>query len=239
MYLRRQDDFFESLYTQYVHIGEKYSFSTFLNDHEKSNFNWYNLLKNYAACFGKENIIVRSYDKLYLENIESIYKDFGSIVGVTDDMLQKMKTVSKTNIGYSRDALEVALICNKNLNKQDQNLLRIILQNSNCKNVFENYSFFNWEERKLFMSKYLDSNQKILNEYFRESKGDLFSVLEYTEDIYGKFSLERLTKVVMNIEINNYRKNQNSSRIVNFLINSENKAKKYLLKFYKNKKIKK
>ncbi len=235
VYLRRQDNFFESLYTELIHSGEAYDFKFFLKEYGSNEFNWYNLLNNYARIFGKENMIVRSYDKLYLKDSESIYKDFGDIIGIPPDIMNKFKTPEKINIGYSRDALETARICNKFYSEKDKKIVRIILQSSNSKNIFENYPYFTQEERKQFISKYCESNDKVLNEYFVNHKGKLFSELENVADIYEGFNLEKLTKVIMNIEINNYRQNQLNSRLLRFIINSEGHLKNIFKKIFRHK----
>ena len=53
VYLRRQDTFLESAYTQLIHQGESFSFSEFRNNYDFSSFNWLDLLNNYSEFFGK------------------------------------------------------------------------------------------------------------------------------------------------------------------------------------------
>ncbi|HAC16933.1 MAG TPA: hypothetical protein DCE78_13460, partial [Bacteroidetes bacterium] len=61
VYLRRQDDFIESLYTQSIHLGGHKTFDEFISDFNEDAFHWDKLLNSYAGVFGKENIIVKRY----------------------------------------------------------------------------------------------------------------------------------------------------------------------------------
>ncbi|HDL01809.1 MAG TPA: hypothetical protein ENH23_06210 [candidate division Zixibacteria bacterium] len=108
VYLRRQDGFVESMYTQQIHEGESYTFQSFLYSLPAFSFNWKHLLTCYSEYFGKENIIVRQYDKFFLPEPDSLLVDFCQILGIDIQNTAFHDESSKPNRGYSIDALEIA-----------------------------------------------------------------------------------------------------------------------------------
>lgn len=65
LFLRRQDDFIESWYTQRIHEGRSETFDEFLQLIRLEEMSWLRLAEAYAAEFGRENIIVRRYHKAF------------------------------------------------------------------------------------------------------------------------------------------------------------------------------
>lgn len=179
VYLRRQDDFIESMYTQSIHLGGVKTFQEFISDFDESHFNWYNLLKAYSDVFGKKNIDVRRYHKAFLPHKNSLMQDFGSAVN-SNLIANYSETVSK-NKGLSRNALELTRITNKHLNDEEQYQLRKLFQEINSKNPFEKYAFFESSERKEFLARYKNSNLKIAKEYMGIQDGPLFPSPDISE----------------------------------------------------------
>ena len=174
VYLRRQDDFVESLYTQSVLKDAHHSFDDFINSLPASAFDWYSLLSCYANFFGKENIIVRRYDKNYfLQSNTNLLKDFLASLNFNSEEFLLENEIIQPNRGYNRESLEIARLCNSYLDDDEKILLGYILQHVSAKFPFEPYFFFNKKDRMTFLSKYFDSNRKVLKEYFHDDKTDV------------------------------------------------------------------
>jgi len=193
VYLRRQDDFIESMYTQSIHLGGVKTFQEFISDFDESHFNWYSLLCAYSDVFGKENIIVRRYHKAFLPHRNSLMHDFGEVVN-SSLIANFSETVSK-NRGLSRDALELTRITNKHLHDEERYQLRKLFQEINSKNPFEKYSFFDNSERKDFLSNYKDSNSRVAKEFFGLQDDSLFPSPDNSETPppYPGFTPEAMT----------------------------------------------
>ncbi|MDX1641785.1 MAG: hypothetical protein R3220_08800 [Balneolaceae bacterium] len=166
VYLRRQDDFFESLYQQSIRLGRSHSFHEFLETFDSSHFNWYSLLNAYADVFGKEKMIVRRYHKKYLPESNSIIQDFGKVIG-SEVVSNYQSTISK-NKGYSRDTMEITRIINKYFEGKERFQLRKIYDEVDAKLPFEKYSFFSENERSKFLDRYTESNSAAAREYLDE-----------------------------------------------------------------------
>ena len=79
VYLRRQDLFMESRYVQSVKSGLTITFAEYLKLHGGNHLDWHHLVTAYAGAFGKNNVIVRVYDRQELKE-RDIVADFLDIV---------------------------------------------------------------------------------------------------------------------------------------------------------------
>ncbi|MCX6984145.1 MAG: hypothetical protein NT118_05240 [Lentisphaerae bacterium] len=172
VYLRRQDFFIESLYTQMIHQGESYSFSDFALNYDASSFDWHSLVSNFSKYFGKDKMSVRLYDKEVLPRSDSLVKDFAA--QINSSVLRDLEVKKNHNIGYGRVSLEVARLCNPYLSIEQRKALRRILQSSTTKVPFESSGFFSVDEREQFMSRYEESNSRVAEDYFG-GRGRLFN----------------------------------------------------------------
>lgn len=188
VYLRRQDDFFESLYQQSIRLGEFHRFHDFLGKFDASDFNWYELIQGYADVFGKEKVIVRRYHKKYLPEKNSLIQDFGKVIG--SDLVSNYESTTSKNKGFSRDTMEITRMMNKYFEGEERFQLRKIYDQVNAKLPFEKYAFFSASERADFLEKYAESNSALAREYLDEDT--LFPPPEYDskKDPYTGLTLE-------------------------------------------------
>jgi len=68
------------VYTQFIQQGESYLFSEFVQEYDLSCFVWESLLNTYLDSFGKEKIIVKRYEKKYLQEQNSLLKSFADTI---------------------------------------------------------------------------------------------------------------------------------------------------------------
>ncbi|MDH5666802.1 MAG: hypothetical protein OEY86_02175 [Nitrospira sp.] len=171
VYLRRQDDFVESMYTQGIHQGESFSFEEYLGGFNHPNaLNYTRILDSYAMHFGKENMIVRGYEMACRG--DGLVKDFCNAVGI--DALPYEKLSHNRNPSYSRVALEIARATNPKLDGEQKKKLRSILQSSSAKDRGEPFKFFSSSERKDFLARFSESNEQISRQYLNSDSGRLF-----------------------------------------------------------------
>jgi hypothetical protein len=164
VFLRRQDDFIESLYTQKIHEGSSLSFEEFFKTIHPGCMNWQLLVASYAQEFGRENMVVRRYHPAFFSGPESLITDFCGIVGVRSEVLQQPLQKAH-NQGYSMEAVELARRCNPVLDKDRRKQLRKLLQKVSPKPVLQSYSYLTTEARRQFLSGYADSNDQVRRDY--------------------------------------------------------------------------
>jgi hypothetical protein len=192
VFLRRQDEFVESMYTQSIHLGASHSFEEFLRKYEPGAFDWYRLVDSYSQIYGKANIIVKRYHKAFLPENDSLLHQMGEVLG--SPILKSFKGTNPRNRGLSRDALEITRVTNRYLNKDDQYLLRNIFQETNAKQPFESYAYFSASDRLEFLKIYQKSNSLVVKEYL-DTTESLFpdpTDLDLGSTVYPGLSTEAL-----------------------------------------------
>lgn len=166
IYLRSQDSFIESIYTQEIHVGEMIDFKEFCSIISiYDDFNWHKLINNFVFYFGKNNLIVKSFCHDRLTKCGGLIRDFGDIIG--SETLKRLKTIERKNIGYNKGAFEFARIVNPALNNEDKKSLRRILQSISTQKT---YSYFSNEDRQKILNAYSDSNNKVYIEFLNGEK---------------------------------------------------------------------
>lgn len=170
VFLRRQDDFIESMYTQMIHQGGSRSFQDFITTTRPESMDWHRLLESYAAVFDRKNLIVRRYHADFYPKSDSLIVDFAGIVGVRPECLKKKLSLTR-NQGYSSEAVELARLCNPSLSKTHRALLREMLQEISPKPLFRSYSYLDLKTRQDILAACAVSNEKVKKDYF-SSLGD-------------------------------------------------------------------
>lgn len=221
IYLRRQDKFVESAYTQQIKEGDSLAFDDFVKRINQNWFNWEILTENYAKFFGKKNTIVKRYSKDALPTKDCIVQGFGEIVGSKTLKGHKMQT--RSNPGYSRDALEIAKMLNSNLNPTEKEKLRYILQKISSKKRYDNYSYFYFKERLEFLSRYKLSNAAVVQKYFNDTQLFKKPVKSSNKNDYQGLKDETLVvhlfKMALQIEslLKSKNRTDRSNRLKNYL----------------------
>lgn len=220
VYLRRQDEFLESLYMQKIHEGHSFSFADFLKSIASVSFDWYALVESYAEVFGRENIIVRRYEKRFMPCRESILEDFFQIAGADPKQLNLIQEKAAPNAGYGPVAVEIARICNPNLVASERQELRHILQAAISKQPHERYSLLNAETRRQLLDRHEEGNARLAREYLDEASGQLFlppTCEDAASDDMGP-SKEALVSTLVKVLLEQTQKQRASSKFGKALI---------------------
>lgn len=188
IYLRRQDDFIESMYTQKIHEGQSFTFDEFSAKFNVTGALDYNrIIEDYSRVFGKENIIIKSYHKAAALDL---LHDFGSIIG--SQSLAELN-VQRKNQSYSQQAVALARVCNLELNHSEKKRLRKVLQRTLPKDKNHCFSYFSDQQRKDILSRFEHSNTTVAQSYFSQS----------TSNTLFPFPQDRLTSVEQSINLGN------------------------------------
>ena len=172
IYLRSQDQFLESLYTQSIHEGGTDSFSDFLKQFQNErSFDYQRIIEDFSDIFGAEQVCVRSY---YRESRDGLLKGFSELIG--SQKLMNWQGGDR-NRGYSKKALEIARICNASLDRPNQAGLRRVLQSVMAKEKGEKYSFFNRESRQEFLERFSATNLTVTSRDREKDTSNFFPPL--------------------------------------------------------------
>lgn len=176
VYLRRQDLLVESYWLQRVKgTSWHMDFHEYISSGKYKDFklNYYGRLQRIAGFAGKENILVRVYEKQqWAEN--TLLEDFFQCVGLEmNDKFMNPDFVVNTRLSGS--CLEVKRILNQNdyfRGKKawvikDLKTVQNEIGHSKCK-------YFNYQEQLVFMKQYEKCNEAVAREYLHRRDGILF-----------------------------------------------------------------
>lgn len=184
VYIRSQDDYVESWWRQKIRSGSKMREWEYFIKHlpkKKLITDYYAQISKIAADIGKENLMVRRYEKgSFLGNNQTIFSDFLDAIGLeyTDEYVvtrEYVNTSLHNNYGEIKRILnELLPDDNRPFGKLNGYLADVGLYCSELKSVKKyETAMFSKEEQEEFMARYEEGNRKIAKEYFGED-GELF-----------------------------------------------------------------
>jgi hypothetical protein len=170
VYLRRQDSFYESWYTQRIQAGTTSSdFHQFWRDFSFQNINYLKVINAYADAFGESNLIVRPYMKDKLKDGNVIH-DFLEIIGVSD-IYSLNFDVPFANNSISVAALKAMRAINEGKHKgriseSERSRVRRLLQSTNSKREWEHHRYLKPSQRREILEYFEEQNHEICTKWF-------------------------------------------------------------------------
>ena len=184
VYLRRQDVYMVSIWKQRVKGNalkksdgdipwEEY----IANVPENLQLDYYAALERISAALGKENIIVRRYERGSFPD-GLIQADFLKVIGLelTDEYVLEKETVNQSLSGNTCEIKRVVNTLEDITEKESLFLRRALLGYSRISEEAYPRSMFSVQEAKDFMEKFRQGNRKVAKEYMNEPDGELFEM---------------------------------------------------------------
>ncbi len=179
VYLRRQDLYIQAVWNQAVKRMTRLdqTFQYFLKKGaKKKNLDYYKSLNEIAEQIGKENVIVRVYEKKMLLQSEGIYRDF--LEAIEEPMCREYQ-IPKEDFNERLDGnyVEIKRLINQ-IPEYKQMPLDFMYQPILMANKLkkpEKASFFSSEEQEEFIKKYEESNRRVAEEFLGRRDGKLFA----------------------------------------------------------------
>lgn len=184
VYLRRQDVYMDSRWKQRVKGNalkksqvdipwEKY----ISNVPEELQLDYYTALEKISAVLGKENLIVRRYERSYFPD-GMIQADFLSVIGLelTDEYLIRKDTVNESLSGNTCEIKRVLNTLPELTGDESLLFRRILLSYSRISEEAYPSSMFSTEEAREFLSRFQEGNRKVAEEYLGEPGEELFDL---------------------------------------------------------------
>ena len=182
IYLRRQDSFIESLYAQKIkETKNSYTFFEFLESEHVSNWplDYASGLDVLSAVVGKENLIIRLYEKTQYQGAEhTLFSDFLDIFGLSlsDGFTVKKELYHPSLSGTYLELKRLLNVLPKNVKNCPaiQGSISSIQKASPFTNEREKHSFFPPGGARAFLGKFKESNERVAREYLGREDGVLF-----------------------------------------------------------------
>lgn len=180
VYLRRQDLYIQAWWNQSIKLMTRLdqTFERYMNGglSRKAFLDYYQKLNEIAECIGKENMIVRVYEKEMFLQPGGIYKNFLEALG--ERMEEEYQIPERDpNERLEGNFIEIKRVLNRIPEYKKMPLDSMydpIIMASNMKKP-EKVSYFSYEEQLQFLKKYEESNQRVAREFLGREDGILFT----------------------------------------------------------------
>lgn len=178
-YLRRQDQFLQAAWAQWVRYPPKPGTTLVWADmtgraEEIARLDYYEALEEIAGVVGRERITVRVYDRSRFPD-GNIVSDFLGILGLP--LTGEFRAVGERNPSLSGDELEIVRVLDAmpNLSPEAQQAaVRIATACRAGEDGRAKPSLFSAEEARAFLGRYEKSNRRVAEEYLGDGSGRLF-----------------------------------------------------------------
>jgi hypothetical protein len=195
IYLRRQDHLIQSQYGQKIikpSVKETRSIDDFIKNLLENDIlvHYSKLLDRWEQFFGKENLIVRIYEKEQLP--DGLVADFLNAVGLT--LTQEYLISDRDNKSLHPDVLEFIRLSNQlPLDLDTSNKLRLecveMSKQLSSRSYFDPHSLLSPQQRIELINHYEESNRYVAQKYLGREDGRLFyEPLPDSNDLWRPYS---------------------------------------------------
>ncbi len=181
VYLRRQDEFVQSRYRQRIKAGETFSFYEFLDTLRQNNYplDFYDSLNKISGAIGKDNLIIRIYEKSQYEGFgHTLCSDFLTVfdLSVSNGFTEKERTMNRSLHGTY---LEIRRLLNSlpQSIKETPSLAQSIRETQEIRfpsQISQKQTLFKPGDQEAFLAHFAASNSRLASEYLGRSDGILF-----------------------------------------------------------------
>jgi hypothetical protein len=173
--VRRQDDFVQSVYHQYVKRGGTLRFAEFLQAHDVHGYRWDERLGEYAAVFGRSAISVSCYEDLFRPPAAPLERLFRALPAST---FRGRELTGVRNPSLSPKGIEIAIRCNDLLDDEEQWVFRRFLQSRFNQRPGDRHTLFTDEQREALLAFYAASNRRCVETFLAETAGGGASLVD-------------------------------------------------------------
>ena len=168
LYIRPQEEFISSYYSQTVKDGKTKSIQEFLHDLPSASFNWLRLTETFERQFGADQVVVERYCRELFPGKNEILKDFCAHLSIdTRGLTFPLSSInSAKNAGWSKPMIEIARILNAQVSKNEQQTMKEIFNELTPQIAKKDYAYFDADATTLIRNSYFKSNQELCAKRF-------------------------------------------------------------------------
>ncbi len=162
VFFRRQDQFIQSIYTQYKHEKDFSLGEELLKPHYHEGYDWNLYIKDLESIFEGVSINAYPYERIYLA-ANPLHQILGDLL--ESQVLRTWKVSEIVNVGMNPKALDLFERLAPKLNKQESKYLRKVLQTKFNKGLLSEYEYLSTEDQKEWINLYKESNVGLASKY--------------------------------------------------------------------------
>ena len=168
LYIRPQEEFISSYYSQTVKEGKTKSIQEFLHDLPSDSFNWLKLTEAFERQFGADQVVVERYCRELFPGKNEILKNFCTHLSInTRGLTFPLSSInSAKNAGWSKPMIEIARRLNAQVSKDEQQTMKEIFNKITPQIAKNDYAYFAADTTTLIRNSYFKSNQDLCAKRF-------------------------------------------------------------------------
>lgn len=172
VYIRPQEEFISSYYSQTVKDGETKSIQEFLHSLPSESFNWLKLTEAFERKFGAEQVVVERYCRELFPGKNEILNNFCAHLSVnTNDLIFPSNSInSAKNAGWTKSMVEIARRLNAQISRDEQQTMKEIFNKITPQIPKNDDAYFDADAITLIRHIYSESNQKLCAKRFPSQK---------------------------------------------------------------------
>lgn len=236
-YVRRQDELIESWYNQVIKTPfyqcTRKLDNTYIEE-KNQRFDHDAVIRPWAASFGRENIIIRVYEKGQMNG--DIVQDFSAVIGLAPDT-RFVEPKVRYNRTFSPDHIEFIRLC-KIRNKDDYGMHAFLYRefhDSRLSGQMANRHLLSPSMRRSVLEQYEESNRRVAQDYLGRENGGLFydpwPDPDEAWESYGGLTPEALVPILTELIFNQAQREQAGQPLQTFLGIANDMLKKVLAPF--------
>lgn len=168
-YVRRQWDYLESIYMQYVHLGRRLRFEQFMERAGPVDLSWTRAAEAMERALPPGRLHLRTYEQIREIGESAFFRDFLKLCQVKDadtfDVDEEFAKGRPANRSYGKLGMQIARRVNPLLNPKERKLFRRFLQEHFSTATHPRAELLD-DERKLgLQEKYRDANRRLFQRF--------------------------------------------------------------------------
>jgi hypothetical protein len=168
-YIRKQTDYLESIYLQFVHLGRRLKFPEFLQRAAAIDLSWLRAVEAMERALPDGRLHLRTYEQIHTIGETGFYRDFLSMCHVVDvgdfEIDEEFSKGRPANRSYGQLGLQIAQRINPILSPKERKLVRRFLQEHFSTATHPRAELLDTRQRDEIFQKYRESNLHLFERY--------------------------------------------------------------------------
>ena len=168
-YVRKQADYLESIYMQFVHIGRRLKFTRFMERAAPVDLSWLRAAEAMERALPTARLHLRAFEQIRHIGEVAFYRDFLSLCRISNaDSFTVHEDYSKgraANRSYGQLGMQIAQRINPLLSAKEKKKLRRFLQEHFSTATHPRATLLSEEQRHTIFEKYRESNRQLFERY--------------------------------------------------------------------------
>ena len=168
-YIRKQADYLESIYMQFVHMGRRVRFAQFMERAAPVDLSWLRVVEAMERALPPNRLHLRAFERIRQLGDVGFFRDFLSLCGVGDvENFSINSDYAKgrvANRSYGQLGMQIAHRVNPLLSPKEKKKLRRFLQEHFSTATHPRAVLLDEEQRDAIFESYRESNRQLFERY--------------------------------------------------------------------------